>query len=116
MHADSRRELHEITHRRIYKSGTSWNEHIDISISNHGSATAIDDLPVDSGSMIQIFVGDSIGASWRKMSVATRTDRRLHHRPPVGKQVRLLITKIDLHGVLSQRSPGGENRKNSHQK
>ena len=103
MHADSRRELHEITHRGIHKSGTSWNDHIDVGISNHGSATAIDDLPVDTGSVIQIFVGDSIGARGRKMSIATRTNRRLHDRAPVVKQIRLLVTKIDLHGVLSLR-------------
>src|ERR1700732_551557 len=116
MHADSRRELHEITHWCIHKSGTSWHDHIDVGISNHGPATAIDDLSVDTGCMIQVFVGDSIGASGRKMSIATCTNRRLHQRAPVVKQVRLLITKIDLHGVLSERSPGGDNRKNSHPK
>src|SRR5437016_4053908 len=116
MHSDSRRELHEIAHWRIHESGTGRRNHIDVGVSDHGPATPIDDLSVDAGSVIQIFVGDSIGTGGCKMSIASRANRRFQYRAPVVKQVRLLITKIDFHGVLSERSGGGESGENSRQK
>src|SRR5260370_17366253 len=105
MHADSGSKLHEVTHRRIHESGTRWSDHIDICVRNHGPAAAIDDLPVDAGNVIQIFVADSIGTSGCKMSIAPGTDRRSHHRSPITKQISFLISSSDLPSLFTRRAP-----------
>src|SRR5258708_26491836 len=101
MPAYSGSEWHELAHGHIHDSGHRRNDHIDICVRNHGPTATIDNLPVNTGCMIQIFVGDSIGSGGSKMSIAPGTNRRFHDRSSVIEQIGLLISEIDLHRVLS---------------
>ena len=100
MHADSRCELHEVSHRRIDEPGADRNGHIYIGISHDRPIPAIDDPAVDAGNVVQIFVRDSEGTGRRQVPGTAGTDWGLHERPIVIKEISLLFGQVELHGVL----------------
>jgi hypothetical protein len=102
MHAYAGRELHEIPHGRIDKSGAGRRGHIHIGIHNHCPVPAVNDPSVDTGNVVQILVGDLKRSSRRQVTGAPGTNRGLHDSSIVVKQISFLLGEIELYGVLGE--------------
>lgn len=68
-------EANEIAHRCRHKAAAARDTHVHIGIGNDGSAGPIDDLAVDVGMMIELFLDDFEGAGLREMTVTAGRDR-----------------------------------------
>jgi hypothetical protein len=102
VHAYTGCELHEIPHGRVDKLGADGGGHIHIGIRNHRPVPTVYDPSVDTGNVIQIFVGDLKSSGRCQVTGTPGTYLRVHDRTIVVKKISLLLGEIELHGVLGQ--------------
>ena len=102
MHADSRRELHKVAHRRIDKPGAGRCGHIHVGVRDHRPFPTVNDSAINTGNVIEILVCDVKRSGRSQVTRAAGGNRRLHDAAVVVKEVGFLLREIELHGVLGE--------------